>query len=106
MNFNKQNIFLWWLFIQLQHSLEAQIAALVSNLQVLQQNQTRQQKLQDKEKKTELQRQMEDRLQRLEELQAKMLQAQVNDILFLLNGFVSRSRKQKSQPFGQFYRPC
>jgi len=63
-------------FLQLQHSLEAQIAALVSNLQALQQNHSRQQEAQDKEKESELQRQMEERLQRLEELQAKMLQTQ------------------------------
>ncbi len=62
---------------QLQHSLEAQIAALVSNLQVLQQNHNRQQELQDKEKESKLQQQIEERLKRLEDLQAKMLQTQV-----------------------------
>lgn len=63
--------------LQLQHSLEAQIAALVSNLQVLHENQGRQQQKQDKEKENALQQQMEERLKRLEELQEKMLQVQV-----------------------------
>ena len=63
--------------LQLQHSLEAQIAALVSNLQVLHENQGRQQYKQDKEKENALQQQMEERLKRLEELQEKMLQVQV-----------------------------
>jgi len=57
--------------------LEAQIAALVSNLQVLQQNHDRQQKMQDKEKEGKLQQQIEERLKRLEDLQTKMLEAQV-----------------------------
>ena len=65
------------LVLQLQHSLEAQIAALVSNLQVLHENQGRQQYKQDKEKENALQQQMEERLKRLEELQEKMLQVQV-----------------------------
>ena len=69
--------------------MEAQIAALVSNLQVLQQNHNRQHEQQDKDREKELQQQMEDRLQRLEELQAKMLQAQVNDILSLDAGWFS-----------------
>ena len=65
-------------FLQLQHSLEAQIAALVRNLQVLQQNQDRQQEIQDKEKaESKLQQQIEERLKRLEDLQTKMLEAQV-----------------------------
>ena len=63
--------------MQLQHSLEAQIAALVSNLQVLQQNHGMQEKIQDKEKESKLQQQIEERLKRLEDLQAKMLEAQV-----------------------------
>lgn len=65
------------LVLQLQHSLEAQIAALVSNLQVLHENQGRQQQKQDREKENALQQQMEERLKRLEELQEKMLQVQV-----------------------------
>ena len=63
---------------QLQHSLEAQISALVNNLQVLQQNQNSQQELQDKEKEQKLQQQLEERLKRLEDLQAKMLETQVH----------------------------
>ena len=63
--------------MQLQHSLEAQIAALVSNLQVLQQNHDRQQEIQDKERESKLQQQIEERLKRLEDLQTKMLEAQV-----------------------------
>lgn len=63
-------------FLQLQHSLEAQIAALVGNLQALHQNQSRQQQIQDRDKESELQQQMEERLKRLEELQEKMLQTQ------------------------------
>ncbi|XP_022791035.1 protein TALPID3-like [Stylophora pistillata] len=65
-------------FLQLQHSLEAQISALVNNLQVLQQNQNSQQELQDKEKEQKLQQQLEERLKRLEDLQAKMLETQVH----------------------------
>lgn len=66
------------MFLQLQHSLEAQIAALVRNLQVLQQNHDRQQEIQDKEKaESKLQQQIEERLKRLEDLQTKMLEAQV-----------------------------
>lgn len=63
-------------FLQLQHTLEAQISALVNNLQVLQQNHNRQQELQDKEKEQKLQQQLEERLKRLEDLQAKMLETQ------------------------------
>ncbi|XP_068730212.1 TALPID3 protein-like isoform X1 [Montipora capricornis] len=63
-------------FLQLQHSLEAQIAALVSNLEVLHQNQGRQQERQDNKRESELQQQMEERLKRLEDLQKEMLQAQ------------------------------
>lgn len=63
--------------MQLQHSLESQIAALVSNLQVLQQNHDRQQEMQVKEKESKLQQQIEERLKRLEDLQTKMLEAQV-----------------------------
>ena len=63
--------------LQLQHSLEAQIAALMNNLQVLQQNHNRQQEIQDKVKEQRLQQQLEERLKRLEDLQAKILEAQV-----------------------------
>lgn len=76
--YNELNYFnIYIIVFQLQHSLEAQIAALVSNLQVLQQNHNRQQELQDKEKESKLQQQIEERLKRLEDLQAKMLETQV-----------------------------
>jgi len=73
--------------------LEAQIAALVSNLQALQQNHDRQQKMQDQEKESKLQQQIEERLKRLEDLQTKMLEAQV--CKFMLSLPLRRARRLK-----------
>ena len=62
---------------QIQHGLESQISALVSNLQVLQQHQIMAQEKHQRDQEVLIQEQIQSRLTRLEEAQKQLLELQV-----------------------------
>ena len=62
---------------QIQHGLESQISALVSNLQVLQQHQSMAKEKRQRDQEVLIQEQIQSRLTRLEEAQKQLLELQV-----------------------------